>query len=479
MTEVCVRFAPSPTGTLHIGGVRTALYSWLYARQKGGRFILRVEDTDQDRSTEESTRVIVDSMRWLGLDWDEGPEVGGPHGPYFQSERLALYREAAEKLIASGDAYRCYATKEEIEAAREEFAARTGRREGFSFESPYRDGKQPADPSARHVIRFRAPREGSTAWEDRVKGRIEIQHSTLQDFVLVRPDGMPLYNLGCVVDDLHMGVTLVARGDDHMINTAPQILIYEALGAKCPEFAHVPMVLAPNGQKLSKRHAAVGVLDYRDLGYVPDAVLNYLVRLGWSHGDQEIFTRAELVEKFSWERVGAQSSRYDAQKFAYVQAEHHRMLSSEELAAGAVPFLGALGVEVTPDEPRLLRAMPSLKPRAVTFRDLAEGALYLLVDEPEMDEAAASKFLTPEAAPHLRFLRDAVKDVEPFTDAALSPRVSEAMEASGLKMKQLAQPARVALTGRTKSPGLFEVMEALGREATLARLERAIARASA
>jgi glutamyl-tRNA synthetase len=478
MTEVRVRFAPSPTGTLHIGGVRTALYSWLYARQKGGRFILRVEDTDQERSTEESAKVIVDSMRWLGLDWDEGPEVGGASGPYFQSQRLDLYREAAEKLIASGHAYRCYATKEEIDAAREEFAARTGRKEGFSFESPYRDGKESGDRSARHVIRFKAPRDGATSWDDLVKGRIEIQHSTLQDFVLVRPDGMPLYNLGCVVDDLAMGITLVARGDDHMINTTPQILLYQALGAAIPTFAHVPMVLAPNGQKLSKRHAAVGVLDYRDLGYVPDAVLNYLVRLGWSFGDQEIFTRAELIEKFSWDRVGAQASRYDAQKFAYVQAEHLRMLSDEVLAAGTSPFLAARGVNVASDDPRLVRAMPFLKPRAVTFPDLADGAIYLLVDEPEMDEKAASKFLTAEAAPHLRWLIDVVKDVEPFTDAVLAPKVEQAMEAGGLTMKQIAQPARVALTGRTKSPGLFEVMELLGKEASLARLERAVAQAS-
>jgi glutamyl-tRNA synthetase len=479
MTEVRVRFAPSPTGTLHIGGVRTALYSWLYARQKGGRFILRVEDTDQERSTEESARVIVDSMRWLGLDWDEGPEVGGPCGPYFQSQRLDLYAAAAEKLIASGHAYRCYATKEEIDAAREEFATRTGRKEGFSFESPYRDGLQPTDPGARHVIRFKAPRDGSTAWDDLVKGRIEIQHSTLQDFVLVRPDGMPLYNLGCVVDDHAMGITHVARGDDHMINTAPQILLYQALGAPVPTFAHVPMVLAPNGQKLSKRHAAVGVLDYRDMGYVPDAVLNYLVRLGWSHGDQEIFTRDELVEKFSWERVGAQASRYDAQKFAYVQAEHLRMMSDEALAAGAAPHLAARGVSVAEDDPRLVRAMPYLKPRAVTFPDLAEGAIYLLVDEPEMDEKAANKFLTTDAATHLRWLRDAVKDVEPFTDETLGPKVEQAMQAAGLTMKQVAQPARVALTGRTKSPGLFEVMELLGKDATLTRLERAIERASA
>src|SRR5690554_868510 len=479
MTKVRVRFAPSPTGTLHIGGVRTALYSYLYARQNGGDFILRVEDTDQERSTEESSAVIVESMRWLGLDWDEGPEVGGPCGPYFQSERLDLYREYAEKLIESGAAYRCYATKEEIDAARAEYAERTGRKEGFAFQSPYRDGKTPEDPNARHVIRFKSPREGMTAWEDLIKGRIEIQHSTLQDFVLVRPDGMPLYNLACVVDDHLMGITLVARGDDHMINTVPQILLYQALGAEVPAFAHVPMVLAPNGQKLSKRHAAVGVLEYRDLGYLPDAVLNYLVRLGWSYGDQEIFTREELIEKFSWDRVGAQASRYDAAKFSYVQAEHLRMLGAEELARLSVPFFARRGVEVKADDPRLIAAIPYLKPRATTLDDLAEAALYFVVEEPEMDEKASKKFLTPAAAEELRFLIDTIKDVTPFDDGALSAAMEAALETAGKAMKSVAQPARVALTGRTRSPGLFEVMEVLGRETTIARLERAIARAEA
>lgn len=479
MTKVRVRFAPSPTGTLHIGGVRTALYSYLYARQKGGEFILRVEDTDQERSTEESSSVIVESMRWLGLDWDEGPEVGGACGPYFQSERLGIYREYAEKLIATGAAYRCYATKEEIDAARAEHAERTGRKEGFAFDSPYRDGKVPADPDARHVIRFRAPREGVTDWEDLIKGRIEIQHSTLQDFVLVRPDGMPLYNLACVVDDLLMGITLVARGDDHIINTAPQILLYQALGANVPEFAHVPMVLAPNGQKLSKRHAAVGVLEYRDLGYLPDAVLNYLVRLGWSYGDQEIFTREELIEKFSWDRVGAQASRYDAAKFSYVQAEHLRMLEDETLAALSLPFFERRGVKLAAEDRRLLGAMPYIKPRATTLDDFAEAALYFVVEEPEMDEKAAKKFLKAEAADELRFLADVVREISPFDDATLSAAMDAALEKSGKTMKAVAQPARVALTGRTRSPGLFEVMEVLGREATLARLERGIARSEA
>jgi glutamyl-tRNA synthetase len=471
MSEVRVRFAPSPTGYLHIGGVRTALYSWLWARRHGGTFILRIEDTDLERSTAESVEVVLESMRWLGLDWDEGPGVSGPSAPYFQSERLAIYRAYAERLIAGGHAYRCYATKEEMQAAREAHQA-TGTKEGFVFKSPYRDGrKAPADPNAPHVIRFRAPEEGSTAWDDKVKGRIEVPHSTLQDFVLVRTDGMPLYNFSCVVDDLEMGITLVARGDDHMINTTPQILLYQALGAAVPEFAHVPMVLAPNGQKLSKRYAAVAVLEYRDMGYLPDALLNYLVRLGWSHGDQEIFTRAELIEKFDWDHVGSQAGKYDVKKLAYVQAEHLRMAPDDVLCEGALPFLEKEGVAASADDPRLRKALPYVKPRATTFIDLADAVSYFLRDALVFEKGAKEKALTEESAAELRALADAVRDVTPFDDATLSARVEAWLAETGRAMKQVAQPARVAMTGRTRSPGLFQVMEVLGRDLTLARLE--------
>ncbi len=471
MSEVRVRFAPSPTGYLHIGGVRTALYSWLWARRHGGKFILRIEDTDLERSTTESVDVVLESMRWLGLAWDEGPEVGGPSAPYFQSQRLELYRTYAERLIASGHAYRCYATKEEMQAARDAHQA-SGTKDGFVFHSPWRDRTEPpADPSAPHVIRFKSPASGSSAWQDKVKGRIEVQHATLQDFVLVRTDGMPLYNFSCVVDDIEMGITLVARGDDHMINTTPQILLYEALGAAVPEFAHVPMVLAPNGQKLSKRHAAVAVLEYRDMGYLPDAVLNYLVRLGWSHGDQEIFTREELVEKFDWDHVGSQAGKYDAKKFAYVQAEHLRMAPDDRLCEGVVPFLAALGITASASDPRLRAALPFVKPRATTFADLADAVSYFLVDAPAFEKGVKEKVLVAESAAELRALADAVRDVTPFDDPTLSARVDAWLAETGRTMKQVAQPARVAMTGRTRSPGLFQVMEVLGRDVTLARLE--------
>jgi len=471
MPEVRVRFAPSPTGYLHIGGVRTALYSWLWARQHGGTFILRIEDTDRERSTEESIQVVFDSMLWLGLDWDEGPGVGGDHGPYVQSERLDIYADYAEKLIRSGHAYRCYASKEEIAEAREAHR-KTGTKDGFQFRSPWRDrSDSPSDPNASYVIRFRAPHVGSTSWVDRVKGRIEILHSTLQDFILLRPDGMPLYNFGCVVDDLTMGVTLVARGDDHIINTAPQILLYEALGAEVPTFAHMPMVLAPNGEKLSKRHAAVGVLEYQEMGYLPDAVLNYLARLGWSYGDQEIFSRQELIEKFSWDRVGSTAGRYDAKKFLYVQAEHLRVLPDEEIARWAVPFLAQIGIEVAADNPVLLKAIPYVRPRAATLVDVAEAVDYFF-REIELEEKDKRKFLTPENADVLARLAQIVAAVRPFEKKALEESVNAWLEENELTMKNVAQPARLAITGRTRSPGLFEVMEVLGREKTLARLQR-------
>ncbi len=469
MSEIRVRFAPSPTGYLHIGGVRTALYSWLWARRHGGTFILRIEDTDRERSTEESIRIVLDSMRWLGLDWDEGPEIGGRHGPYVQSKRIAIYAEHAQRLIDSGHAYRCYATKEEIAAAREAHR-QSGTKDGFRFRSPWRDRTGAThDPDARHVIRFRAPDEGTTSWVDLVKGKIEIPNSTQQDFILLRPDGMPLYNFGCVVDDHTMAVTLVARGDDHVINTAPQILLYTALGAPIPEFAHMPMVLAPNGEKLSKRHAAVGVLEYRDMGYLPDAVLNYLARLGWSFGDQEIFTRTELIEKFSWDRVGSTAGRYDAKKFLHVQEEHLRMLPDDEVARRAIPFLAKIGIEVAPDDPVLSKTIPSVKPRSATLADVADAVSYFFADI-QLDPKAKRKFLVPGNAENLSQLADLIESIEPFDEETLEASVKAWLEKSELPMKVVAQPARVAMTGRTRSPGLFEVMEALGKEKTLARL---------
>ncbi|MFW6050955.1 MAG: glutamate--tRNA ligase [Myxococcota bacterium] len=477
MPELRVRFAPSPTGYLHIGGARTALYNWLWARRQGGTFVLRLEDTDAERSTPESVQTVLDALRWLGLDWDEGPEVGGDRGPYFQSQRLDLYREEAERLIRTGHAYRCYCTKEDLEEARRQHEA-SGSRQAFKYPGTCRDA--PDRPEVPHVVRFKAPQTGATGWVDVVRGRIDVPNDAQQDFILLRADGTPLYNFGCVVDDLAMGITLVARGDDHIVNTPPQLLLYDAFRATPPDLAHLPMILAPTGEKLSKRHAAVSVLEYRDMGYLPDAVLNYLARIGWSHGDQEIFTREELVEKFDWEHVGRTAGRYDAKKFEHVQAEHLRMRSPEELARLAAPFLARHGLDLDPADPKVVAAVRTVQTRAVTLADIPAMIDFYFQEPPVLDDAAKTKFLAPKAAEPLTKLAAVVGDVEPFEEQAIEARVLQWLEEEGLKLRVVAQPARVAMTGRTRSPGLFEVMEVLGKDRVLARLEEGarIARAA-
>lgn len=474
-----VRFAPSPTGYLHIGGVRTALYNWLWAKKTGGQFILRVEDTDRERSTQESVDVIFESMRWLGLDWDEGPGVGGPNGPYFQTERLDIYREYAEKLIARGGAYRCYATKEELDAERERQKA--GGNPFFRYPGWWRD-KGPADYPAEgsYVVRLKAPTSGSTGWLDQVKGRIDVPNTQQQDVVLVRPDGVPLYNFGVTVDDITMGITLVARGDDHVINTPAQILIYEGLGAQIPKFAHLPMINGPDGKKLSKRHAAVSTSEYRDLGYTPDAVLNYLARLGWSHGDQEIFSRQELIEKFDWSSVGRTPAMYDAKKFAFVQASHLRAMDDDAIAEGAKAFLPQhYAAAASADMKRLARAIETVKTRVTTYKEAAEMVDFYFMSALEEDPKAIAKFMKPDNAAHIRALREVVAAVEPFDRATLEATVTAWLEKNELQLKHIAQPARVSLTGRSQSPGLFEVMEVLGKDLTLTRLDAGAARAEA
>jgi glutamyl-tRNA synthetase len=466
-----VRFAPSPTGFLHIGGVRTALYNWLWARKTGGKFVLRIEDTDRERSTDESVRVIFESMRWLGLDWDEGPQESEGRGPYFQTQRLELYREHVEKLIARGGAFRCFCTKEELDAQRAKLAP------GAFFRYPGTCRSRSDRPDRPYVVRLKAPSGGATGWLDVVKGRIDVPNDAQQDVVLMRADGVPLYNFGAVVDDLTMGITLVARGDDHVVNTPVQILIYEALGHAAPKFAHLPMINGPDGKKLSKRHAAVSTTEYRDMGYLPDAVLNYLARLGWSHGDQEIFTRSELIEKFDWSSVGRTPAQYDAKKFSFVQASHLRMLDDGALAERARPFLSAELAAASAAEPaRYTTAVGTVKTRATTLREIGDMIDFYFREPPVDDDKAVAKFLVKDATPHLRALREVVAGVEPFERGKLEAAVEAWLAASGLQMKNVAQPARVAMTGRSQSPGLFEVMEVLGRERTLARLDRGIAK---
>jgi len=463
-----VRFAPSPTGYLHIGGVRTALFNWLWAKKTAGAFVLRIEDTDRERSTIESVRVILDSLEWLGLRWDEGPGVGGPYGPYAQMNRLDIYREHSEALIRSGKAYRCYCTKEELEVQRAALKARDPR---ASFKYPGTCRHRHDEPDRAYVVRFRAPESGVVTYVDKVFGAVTTPNSAQQDFVLLRSDGVPLYNFGAAIDDATMGITLVARGRDHMVNTPPQILLYEALGHPVPQFAHLPMLLSQNGEKLSKRHGAVSVTDYRDRGYAPQAVLNYLARFGWAHGDQEVFSLDELVAAFDWEHCHKSDGKFDAKKFLAINHEHlksERLTSDEAYVDGVMPFLQARGLHL--ERERVIEAIALVRERATTFADAADRLDFLFRDRPVIEDAARAKFLVPAASVPLRLLADVIATVQPWTAKELESAIEAWLAQKGLTMKDVAQPARVALTGRTASPGLFAVIAALGRERTVDRL---------
>ena len=471
-----VRFAPSPTGYLHIGGVRTALFNWLWARKTGGAFVLRIEDTDQERSTPESLQIILDSMTWLGLTWDEGPGVGGARGPYTQMERLAVYREWSERLVAQRKAYRCYCTKEELDAQRTALKLRDPK---ATFRYPGTCRFRKDEPDRPFVVRFAMPEDGSVSYVDKVFGGVTTPNSAQQDFVLLRSDGVPLYNFGSVVDDISMGITLVARGRDHMINTPPQILLYEAFGHPPPAFAHLPMMLAANGEKLSKRHGAVSVTEYRDQGYAPRAVLNYLARFGWSHGDQEVFSLGELVEAFDWEHCNRSDGKFDAKKFLAINHEHlktPRLVPDDEYVDRLLPFLEKRGLTGL-DRARVAQAIPLIRERATTFVDAAARLDFLFRDRPTVDPAAAAKFLDAPNAALLRELAKVLEELPTWTAGNSDWEASNLKQAidawlleKKLQIKDVAQPARVALTGSTTSPGLYEVIAALGREQTLVRL---------
>ena len=470
-----LRFAPSPTGYLHIGGVRTALFNWLWARKTGGTFILRIEDTDRERSTPENEQIILRDMRWLGLHWDEGLDVGGASGPYRQMDRLPIYQEYAEKLIARGAAYRCTCTKEDLDAQREALKAQDPKA-NFRYPGTCRD-KKGVDPSAPHVLRLRAPSSGAVTYNDMVFGEVRTPNSAQQDVVLMRSDGVPLYNFGAVVDDLTMGITIVARGRDHMVNTPLQVLLYEALGATPPAFAHLPMMLAPDGAKLSKRHGAVSVGEYRDQGIPPAALLNYLVRFGWSYGDQEVFSIPDLTEKFDWERCGKGDGKFDAKKLASIAFEHLKspaLVSEAEYADGVLPYFERRGLPGV-DRAQVLRALPTVRERAQSLVEAADALDFYFREPPTLDEKAAKKFLTPEKATELPALRELLSKVEPFDAAHIEAAFVGFLTERGLELKHVAQPMRVALTGRSASPGLYEVLDVLGRERSLARLDRAIA----
>jgi len=472
MTGPRVRFAPSPSGYLHIGGARTALFNWLWARSQGGKFIIRIEDTDQDRSSLDSVSAILDALRWLGLDWDEGPEMEGPVGPYFQSDRKALYRESVEKLIQAGKAYRCYCTKEELDAARDALKAHDPKAQ---FVYPGTCRQKPDDPHCPHVVRFATPKEGSVDFNDKVFGVISTPNKEQQDFVLVRRDGYPLYNLAAVIDDHAMGITLVARGRDHIGNTPPQILLYRAFGWEPPEFAHLPMMLSPKGEKLSKRHGSVSVHEYRDRGYSPMGVLNYLARFGWSFGDQEIFGRDELVRAFSWDRVNKSDGKFDEKKFADVAFEHLKrpeLTADADYTARTLPFLAARGLENATAE-TVGAALPLIRERARNFADAALHLDYFFRAPPTLDPAAQKKFLLPAVAPRLREVGSALAGVSNWKAPELEQAITALCERQSLAVKDVAQPLRVAVTGRSASPPLYDVLALLGKDSTLKRIEQA------
>jgi glutamyl-tRNA synthetase len=467
-----MRFAPSPSGYLHIGNVRSTLFTWLWCKSQGGTFVLRVEDTDQERSSIDSVRAVLDDLKWLGLQWDEGPEVEGPFAPYFQSERKAIYRAHTEQLISEGKAYRCYCTKEELDAQREALKA-ANPKANFVYPGTCRDRKD--QPNLPFVVRFRSPTTGTTDFTDKVFGHISTPNSAQQDFVLIRTDGYPLYNLAATIDDHLMEITLVARGRDHIGNTPQQILLYRAFGWEPPEFAHLPMMLSAKGEKLSKRNGSVSVKEYRDKGFTPMGVLNYLVRFGWSSGDKEIFSREELIQLFSWDHVNKGDGKFDEKKFADVafeQLKQPALTSLDDYIAWVKPFLALRGIE-NPDDALLRRAIPGVRERARTLVDAAHDLDFYFREPPEFDEKARQKFLTAMAAPHLLALKALFEGAPVWEAEPLEAALKSWVEGAGLTMKDVAQPARVALTGRSASPPLFEVMTLLGKELSLKRLARA------
>jgi glutamyl-tRNA synthetase len=465
--QIVTRFAPSPTGFLHIGGARTALFNWLYARARAGRMLLRIEDTDRERSTQGAIDAILDGLAWLGIEWD-GDTV-------YQFARSARHREVAEELLAAGKAYHCYTSPEELTAMRE-----AARREGRSklYDGRWRD-RDPAEapPGIKPVIRFKAPQTGETAIDDQVQGRVTWQNDNLDDLVLLRSDGTPTYMLAVVVDDHDMGVTHVIRGDDHLTNAARQTQIYNALGWSVPVMSHIPLIHGPDGSKLSKRHGALGVEAYRAMGYLPAAMRNYLVRLGWSHGDQEIFSTEEMIAAFDLPQIGRSPARFDFAKLESLNGHYIRGASAAELMAaikGVLPHVanGAeLAAKLTPElEAKLLAAMPGLKERAKTLVELIDSAKFLYAGRPlALDERAAA-LLSADARVLMGKLATRLGAIEPWSAEATEAAVRTFAEAEGAKLGAVAQPLRAALTGRATSPGIFEVLAVLGKAESLARL---------
>lgn len=464
--SVRTRFAPSPTGMLHIGGVRTALFSWLYARRHGGAFILRVEDTDRERSTQEATQVILDGMEWLGLTADEGP--------FFQSRRMDRYRQVIEQFLESGAAYRCYCTKEELEELR---ARQVATKQKPRYDGRCRERTSPragVDP----VVRFRNPLDGAVVVEDAIHGPVAFENAELDDLIIARSDGSPTYNFCVVVDDMDMAITHVIRGDDHLNNTPRQINMLRALDATPPVYAHVPMILGADGAKLSKRHGAVSVLQYRDEGYLPEALLNYLVRLGWSHGDQEVFSIEEMTRLFDIADVNKSASAFNPDKLLWLNQQHIMKASSERLARHLQPQLAALGVRAD-DERKLAAVAQAQQERAKTLKEMAQNSVFFFADLEGYEEKAAKKHLNAEAVQPLQIVIEKLTASPQWTAEAIHAAVNDAASALGVGLGKVAQPVRVAVSGGSVSPPIDATLLVLGRDTVLQRLAKAVQYAQA
>ncbi len=458
---VKTRFAPSPTGFLHIGGVRTALFCWLFARHQHGQFVLRIEDTDRERSTRESIDAILHGMEWVGLDWDEGP--------YYQTERFDRYGEVCQQLLRDGHAYYCYCTPAELDEMR---ARQVAEGENPRYDGRCRD-RADAPAGIDPVVRFRTPREGEVEIDDAVRGHVVYSNGELDDLVLMRADGTPTYHFSVVVDDADTEITHVIRGDDHLNNTPRQIHIIEALGFERPAYAHLPMILGADGGRLSKRHGAVNVLDYRDQGYLPDAMLNYLVRLGWSHGDQEIFSRDEMIELFRLEEVNASASRFDPEKLTWLNQQYIMRSPAGDLVAGLAAQLEKIGADVA-DGPPLAAVVDAYRERAATLRELAEGSVYLFRDFHDFDAKAAKKHLRPAIRDALADVRDEFAGSLDWDDVGIQSCIRAVADRHELGFGKLGQPLRVAVTGAGVSPPIDVTVALVGRERTLARIDRAL-----
>jgi glutamyl-tRNA synthetase len=461
MTQVRTRFAPSPTGDLHIGGARTALFNWLLARHTQGVFVLRIEDTDVARSTQDSIQVILDAMTWLGMDWDEGP--------FYQTHRMSFYQEAVERLLKEGKAYHCYCTPEELETKREA-ALKAGNKPKYDRTCFNRKSFPLRNSSA---VRFLSPDEGKTVVEDLIQGRVEFDNTELDDLIILRSDGLPTYNFSVVVDDATMGITHVIRGNDHLNNTPRQIQIYQALDYPIPKFGHVSMILGPDKKKLSKRHGAQSVMEYKKMGYLPQAVVNYLVRLGWSYGDQEEFTQEELIEKFSLEAVGRSAAAINPGKLDWINAQYIKKIELDELIQRVLPFIEAKGYSnIYPD--LLRKAIRSLRERVKTLVELADLSEFYFGEEIAYDEKAAGKFLNQETLPMFHQAITSLLNVSVLEKERVHGLIQQLAKTRGEPLVKIAQPIRVALTGRTVSPPIDEVMEVLGKAEVVKRLQKVV-----